>query len=73
MEQENVEGFLKSRTTQMCIAILAAYAVKTWGVPFAPAELQVALTEVLSVSIPVMVLGVMWFRKKAQTIIQGWW
>lgn len=73
MEPENVESFLKSRTIQMLIAVLAAYAVKSFGVPFMPTELQIAVTEILTVSIPIMIMGAMWFRAKAQSIIGGWW
>lgn len=73
MDDQNVEGFLRSRTVQMMLAVLATYAVKQWGVPFAPAEFQTAATEILAVAIPVMMAGVLWFRAKAQTIIKGWW
>jgi hypothetical protein len=73
MDEQNVETFLKSRTIQMLIAVLAAYAVKNFGVPFMPTELQTAATEILTVAIPLMIAGAMWFRAKAQTIIKGWW
>jgi hypothetical protein len=73
MDDQNVEGFLRSRTVQMMLAVLATYIVKTWGVPLAPAEFQVALTEVLTVAMPIMIAGALYFRAKARTIISGWW
>ena len=67
------QSALQSRTIQMLLAVLCAYAVKNFGVPFMPTELQVAATEILSVAIPIMIAGAMWFRAKARTVIDSWW
>jgi hypothetical protein len=72
MEQQ-VQAFFQSRTIQLLIAVLAAYAVKNFGVPLMPAEIQIAVTEVLTVAIPILIMGAMWFRAKAEAVIKGWW
>lgn len=70
--EQSVQTFLQSRTIQLLIATLAAYVVKNWGVPLAPAEFQIALTEILTVAIPILIVGAMYFRTKAVNIIKGW-
>ena len=66
------QSALQSRTIQMLLAVLCAYAVKTFGIPFMPAELQIAATEILSVAIPILIMGAMWFRAKARDVIDRW-
>ena len=72
MGEQNVQTVLQSRTIQLLIAVLVAYAVKNWGIQFAPVELQLVITEVLTVAIPILIVGAGWFRVKATTVIKGW-
>ena len=67
------QSALQSRTIQMLLAVLCAYAVKNFGVPFMPTELQIAATEILSVAIPLMGSGAIWFRVRARSLIDSWW
>jgi hypothetical protein len=73
MEPYQIQSAIQSRTVQLILASLIAYAVKNFGIQFAPVELQLALTEVLTVAIPILMTAAMWFRIKATTIIKGWW
>jgi len=70
--EQSVQTFLQSRTIQLLIATLAAYAAKNWGVPLMPAEIQIAVTEILTVAIPILIMGAMHFRTKAVNIIKTW-
>jgi hypothetical protein len=75
MDQEPVlkaQSALQSRTVQMLLAVLCVYAVKNFGIPFMPTELQIAATEILTVAIPIMVTGAIWFRVKAHAIVDRW-
>jgi hypothetical protein len=73
MDENQIQTALQSRTIQLLIAVLVAYAVKNWGIQFAPVELQLAITEILTVAIPILIIGAGWFRVRATTIIKGWW
>jgi lipoprotein signal peptidase len=76
MDNETVikaQSAIQSRTVQMLLAILIAYVVKNWGVALAPIEMQMALTEILTVAIPLMIAVAVWFRVKARTLIDSWW
>jgi hypothetical protein len=72
LEQQQVQSFFQSRTIQLLIAVLAAYAVKNFGVPLMPTEIQIAVTETLTVAIPILIMGAMWMRTKARDIIDRW-
>ncbi len=67
-----VQSFFQSRTVQLLIAVMAAYLVKNFGVPLMPSEVQIAVTEILTVAIPILVMGAMWFRAKARDVIDRW-
>jgi hypothetical protein len=78
MDQEQdytikAQSAVKSRTVQLLLSVLVAYAVKNFGVPFMPSEVQIAATEILTVAIPILVTGAIWFRVKARTVIDSWW
>ena len=76
MDQDYVikaQSALQSRTVQLLIAVLIGYAVKNFGIGFMPQELQIVATEVLTVAIPILITGAIWFRIKAHAVIDRIW
>lgn len=73
MDPTNSKSLIESRTTQWALAALLAYLVKLFGLPLLPADVNGELVAVIQMAleafIPVAILAAIWFRKKANAVI----
>lgn len=76
MDQLNTKSMIQSRTTWWALSALVAYLVKLFALPALPddvnRELVAALQIALEAFVPVAILAAMWFRKKAEAVIDRW-
>ena len=81
MNPDNSKPLLKSETVLWIVGTMVAYAsaalVKRYGIPGLPADVQAELSNfvlmALDASIPIMSLMAIRARKRATSLINGWW
>lgn len=81
MDGTETKPLMKSETVLWIVATMVAYAssfaVKRWGIPGLPLDVQSEISNavlvVLDAAIPLMSIMAIRARKRATSLINGWW